>query len=85
MSAPSAAGATTDSMAGILAVLRRGGSSWFVRTHGRMALQREFPGGRIEDRIYRQMRRVRFNGQPGYDFVAADRGLIRDLAAGKLL
>jgi 8-oxo-dGTP diphosphatase len=41
--------------------------------------------GEIEGRIYRQVRWVRLDDLPGYDFLAADRGLIRDLAAGKLL
>ena len=41
--------------------------------------------GEIENRIYRQVRWVRLEDLPGYDFLAADRGLIRDLAAGKLL
>jgi 8-oxo-dGTP diphosphatase len=31
------------------------------------------------------VRWVRLEDLPGYDFLAADRGLIRDLAAGKLL
>jgi 8-oxo-dGTP diphosphatase len=41
--------------------------------------------GEIENRIYNQVRWVRVEDLPGYDFLAADRGLIRDLAAGKLL
>ena len=41
--------------------------------------------GEIENRIYHQLRWVRLEDLPGYDFLAADRGLIRDLAAGKLL
>jgi 8-oxo-dGTP diphosphatase len=41
--------------------------------------------GEIENRIYQQVRWVRLEDLPGYDFLAADRGLIRDLAAGKLL
>jgi 8-oxo-dGTP diphosphatase len=39
----------------------------------------------IENRIYHQVRWVKLEDLPGYDFLAADRGLIRDLAAGKLL
>jgi 8-oxo-dGTP diphosphatase len=45
---------------------------------------REF-AGEIEGRIYHQVRWVRLADLSGYDFLAADRGLIRDLAAGKLL
>ena len=39
----------------------------------------------IENRIFHQLRWVRLVDLPSYDFLAADRGLIRDLAAGKLL
>ena len=45
---------------------------------------REF-AGEIESRIYHQVRWVRLADLPEYDFLAADRGLIRELAAGKLL
>ncbi len=45
---------------------------------------REF-SGEIESRVYHQVRWVRLDELQGYDFLAADRGLIRDLAAGKLL
>jgi 8-oxo-dGTP diphosphatase len=41
--------------------------------------------GEIENRIFHQLKWVRLEDLPGYDFLAADRGLIRDLAAGKLL
>ena len=41
--------------------------------------------GEIDNKIYHQFRWVRLEDLPGYDFLAADRGLIRDLAAGKLL
>ncbi len=41
--------------------------------------------GEIENRIYHQFKWVRLEDLPEYDFLAADRGLIRDLAAGKLL
>ena len=41
--------------------------------------------GEIESRIYHQVRWVKLEDLAGYDFLAADRGLIRDLAAGKLL
>jgi 8-oxo-dGTP diphosphatase len=41
--------------------------------------------GEIEARIYQQVRWVKFEDLRGYDFLAADRGLIRDLATGKLL
>ncbi len=41
--------------------------------------------GEIRNRIYHEVRWVRLEDLPSYDFLAADRGLIRDLAAGKLL
>jgi 8-oxo-dGTP diphosphatase len=41
--------------------------------------------GEIESRIYQQVRWVRLEELTEYEFLAADRGLIRDLAAGKLL
>lgn len=41
--------------------------------------------GDIDNQIYEQVRWVRLEDLTGYDFLAADRGLIRDLAAGKLL
>jgi len=41
--------------------------------------------GEIESRIYHQVRWVKLEELGGYEFLAADRGLIRDLAAGKLL
>ncbi len=41
--------------------------------------------GEIENHIFHQLRWVRLHDLPSYDFLAADRGLIRDLAAGKLL
>jgi 8-oxo-dGTP diphosphatase len=41
--------------------------------------------GEIESRIYHQVRWVRLQDLSGYEFLAADRGLIRDLVAGKLL
>jgi len=45
---------------------------------------REFVG-EIVNHIYQQIKWVRLEELPSYDFLAADRGLIRDLAAGKLL
>ncbi len=45
---------------------------------------REFTG-EVENRVHHQLRWVRLEDLPEYDFLAADRGLIRDLAAGKLL
>ena len=45
---------------------------------------REFRG-EIQNRIYQQVRWVKLEDLPGYDFLAADRGLVKDLAAGKLL
>lgn len=41
--------------------------------------------GEIQNRIFHQYRWARLRDLPSYDFLAADRGLIRDLAAGKLL
>jgi 8-oxo-dGTP diphosphatase len=41
--------------------------------------------GEMQNRIYHEVRWVRLNDLPGYEFLAADRGLIQDLAAGKLL
>ncbi len=45
---------------------------------------REFEG-EIQNHIYEQIRWVKLADLTTYDFLAADRGLIRDLAAGKLL
>lgn len=45
---------------------------------------REFTG-EIENRIYHQVIWVSMEELSNYEFLAADRGLIRDLAAGKLL
>jgi 8-oxo-dGTP diphosphatase len=41
--------------------------------------------GEIENRIFNQLKWVKLESLTEYDFLAADRGLIRDLAAGKLL
>jgi 8-oxo-dGTP diphosphatase len=41
--------------------------------------------GELQNRIFNQLRWTKLEDLPGYDFLAADRGLIRDLAAGKLL
>jgi 8-oxo-dGTP diphosphatase len=41
--------------------------------------------GELENRIFKQLRWTRLEELPEYDFLAADRGLIKDLAAGKLL
>lgn len=41
--------------------------------------------GEIDNQIYQQVRWVKFEDLPSYEFLAADRGLIKDLAAGKLL
>jgi len=41
--------------------------------------------GEISNKIYQQVRWVKLKDLPGYEFLAADRGLIKDLAAGKLL
>ena len=45
---------------------------------------REFTG-ELENRIFTQLRWTKLEELPDYDFLAADRGLIRDLASGKLL
>lgn len=45
---------------------------------------REFTG-EIVNQIYQQVRWVKLEALPDYDFLAADHGLIKDLAAGKLL
>jgi 8-oxo-dGTP diphosphatase len=45
---------------------------------------REF-SGEIDNQIYQQVRWVKLAELTDYEFLAADRGLIRDLAAGKLL
>src|SRR6185312_10670430 len=55
-----------------------------------MALKWEFPGGKIEageiqNQIFNEVRWVKLADLPEYDFLAADLGLIRDLAEGKLL
>ncbi|MBS1816059.1 MAG: (deoxy)nucleoside triphosphate pyrophosphohydrolase [Acidobacteria bacterium] len=44
---------------------------------------REF-GGELENRIFKEMRWSGFEDLPQFDFLAADLGLIRDLAAGKI-
>jgi 8-oxo-dGTP diphosphatase len=41
--------------------------------------------GEVQNRIYHDVRWTKLEDLPAYDFLAADRGLIRDLAAGKLL
>lgn len=41
--------------------------------------------GELENRIFHQMRWVKLETLPEYDFLAADRDLVKDLAAGKLL
>jgi 8-oxo-dGTP diphosphatase len=41
--------------------------------------------GEIRNRIYQEVRWVKLEDLPEYEFLAADRGLVRDLAAGKLL
>jgi 8-oxo-dGTP diphosphatase len=45
---------------------------------------REF-AGEIDNQIYQQVRWVKLEDLTEYEFLAADRGLIKDLAAGKLL
>ena len=41
--------------------------------------------GEIDNRIFHQVRWTKLEELTNYEFLAADRGLIRDLAAGKLL
>jgi len=41
--------------------------------------------GEIQNRIFNETRWVKLEDLPNYDFLPADRGLIRDLAMGKLL
>src|ERR1700678_322896 len=41
--------------------------------------------GEIENRIFKEVRWVKLEELPNYDFLVADRGLIKDLAQGKLL
>ncbi len=41
--------------------------------------------GEIDNHIYHQFRWVRLEDLTGYEFLAADRALIQELAAGKLL
>ena len=41
--------------------------------------------GEIQNRIFQQVKWVKLEALPEYDFLAADRDLIKDLAAGKLL
>ncbi len=41
--------------------------------------------GELTNRIFNDLRWCELTDLPGYDFLAADRTLIRDLAAGKLL
>lgn len=45
---------------------------------------REFTG-ELDNQIYQQIRWVRLQDLLSYEFLAADRGLVKDLAAGKLL
>lgn len=45
---------------------------------------REFTG-ELDNQIYEQIRWVKLKELGGYEFLAADRGLVKDLAAGKLL
>lgn len=41
--------------------------------------------GELTNQIFEDVRWARLKDLPGYDFLAADRELVRDLAAGKLL
>ena len=41
--------------------------------------------GELQNRIFAQFRWAALKDLPDYDFLPADRGLIRDLASGKLL
>jgi len=58
------------------------------RSGGAVDLQffavREY-GRELTNRIFHELRWCGLRELPGYDFLAADRDLVRDLAAGKLL
>ncbi len=41
--------------------------------------------GELQNHIYHEVRWTKLEDLPAYEFLAADRGLIRDLADGKLL
>ena len=41
--------------------------------------------GEVDNKIFQQVKWVKLEELPQYDFLTADRGLIKDLAAGKLL
>ena len=41
--------------------------------------------GEIENRIFKDVRWVKLEELPNFDFLVADRGLIKDLSQGKLL
>ena len=41
--------------------------------------------GEVNTHVHHQVKWVKLEDLPEYDFLTADRGLIRDLAAGKLL
>jgi 8-oxo-dGTP diphosphatase len=41
--------------------------------------------GEIENCLFKEVRWVKLEDLTNYDFLVADRGLIKDLAAGKLL
>jgi 8-oxo-dGTP diphosphatase len=41
--------------------------------------------GEVENRIFREIRWVDRSELPTLDFLEADRGLVKDLAAGKIL
>jgi 8-oxo-dGTP diphosphatase len=75
---------------GIRAVIGRrvAGIRHKYRNGGTIDLQffvvREFEGN-LENRIFNDVRWAALTELPGYDFLAADLGLIRDLSEGKLL
>jgi 8-oxo-dGTP diphosphatase len=50
----------------------------------RFYLVREY-GGEIENRIFRDVQWARCRDLPSFDFLEADRGLVKDLARGKLI
>ena len=50
----------------------------------RFFIVKEFQG-ELQNRIFNDMRWATMDRLPGFDFLAADQGLIRDLAEGKLL
>ena len=66
-------------LARIVHTYRRG-----VSVELRFFLVEEFQG-EIDNRIFREVRWVRRAELPSFDFLEADRGLVKDIAEGKVL